>query len=79
MRVHETLGTTPAVKVGCHRFTVAELVEMALYAAEEPAPPALVPQPLAPPERHWSTARELPNGRGWLWVVRQGRPRLPRR
>jgi hypothetical protein len=76
VRVHETLETTPAVKLRVidRPLSVAELVEMALDAAEEPAPPCLVPQPLALPERQRSAARELPNGRGWLRVVRQTEP-----
>jgi hypothetical protein len=76
VRVHESLGTTPAVKLRVveRPLSVAELVEMALDAAEEPAAYALVPQPLALPERHRSSARELPNGRGWLRVVRHGEP-----
>lgn len=74
VRVHETLQTTPAVKLRVveRPLSVAELVEMALDAAEEPAPPGPVPQPLALPDRHRVAARELPNGRGWLRVVRSG-------
>ena len=79
VRVHEPLGTTPAVKLRMADWplTVTELVDMALDAAEEPAPPAMVPQPLALPERHRSAARQLPNGRGWLRVVKQGSPAAP--
>ncbi|NUQ74456.1 MAG: IS1 family transposase [Polyangiaceae bacterium] len=74
VRAHETLGTTPAVKMGVldRPLSVLELVEMALDAAEEPAPARAVPQPLALPERHRTAARELPGGRGWLRVVRTG-------
>jgi hypothetical protein len=39
VRVHETLETTPAVKMG----VLLELVEMALDAAEDPAPARAVP------------------------------------
>ena len=82
VRVHETLEATPAVKLRAVQrpLTVAELVEMALDAAEEPAPTRAVPQPLALPERHRTATRELPNGRGWLRVVRTGPvPAAPRR
>ena len=74
VRVHETLETTPAVKLRVldRPLSVLELVEMALDAAEEPAPPVPVPQPLALPERHRAAARELPGGRGWLRIVGQG-------
>jgi IS1 family transposase len=71
VRIHETLDTTPAVKLGVldRPLAVGELVEVALEAAEELAPASPVAQPLALPEHHRGAVRELPNGRGWLRAV----------
>jgi IS1 family transposase len=75
-RVHESLRITPAMEAGItsHVWTVQELVERAL-AAEPCAAPE--PKPLAPPAPPLGetpvTARELPNGKGWLRVVQGGK------
>ena len=75
-RVHESLRVTPAMEAGItdHVWSVQELVERAL-AAEPCAPPEpkkLAPSAPAPGEKP-NTARELPNGRGWLRVVDGGK------
>jgi len=67
-----------------HVWTVQELVERAL-AAEPCSPPE--PKKLAPPaplpDEKPVTAKELPNGRGWLRVVQGGKsvqkdaPKMP--
>lgn len=72
-RVHETLRVTPAMEAGIakHVWTVQELVERALSAEPCDAPQ---PKPLAPPPGETPvTARELPNGKGWLRVVQGGK------
>lgn len=74
VRVHGTLGTTPAVAAGLAErpWSLAELVTAAL-AEEETAPP--VPQPLKMqprPGEEPAPARELPGGRGWLRLVSGG-------
>ncbi|WP_437275452.1 IS1 family transposase [Sorangium sp. So ce375] len=75
VRVHGTLGTTPAVAAGLAErpWTLAELVTAALGEEEEMPPPA--PQPLKLQPRHGEApapARELPGGRGWLRLVPGG-------
>lgn len=86
VRVHETLRVTPAMEAGItdHVWSVEELVTRAL-AAEPCAPPE--PKKLAPatplPDEKPVTAKELPNGRGWLRVVQGGKsakndaPKMP--
>lgn len=85
-RVHETLRVTPAMEAGITNrvWSVEELVTRAL-AAEPCAPPE--PKKLAPPaplpDEKPVTAKELPNGRGWLRVVQGGKsakndaPKMP--
>jgi len=57
-----------------HVWTVQELVERALSAepCEAPQPKPLAP-PAPPPGETKPTARELPNGKGWLRVVQGGK------
>lgn len=80
VRVHETLRVTPAMEAGItdRVWSVEELVTRALAAEPCEAPQA---QPLAPPEplpgEAKPTARELPNGRGWLRVVDGGKGKGP--
>ena len=71
-RIHSTLKTTPACAAGIvsEPWSLARLVEEAL-AAEE-APP-IEPEPLRPREGEHKTARELPEGRGWLRVIDGGK------
>jgi len=75
-RVHESLRITPAMEAGItdHVWTVEELVTRA-FSAEPCAVPE--PKPLAPtappPGEKPATARELPNGKGWLRVVQGGK------
>lgn len=75
-RVHESLRVTPAMEAGIadHVWSVQELVERALAAEPCEAPQ---PKPLAPPApplgEKPATAKELPNGRGWLRVVQGGK------
>lgn len=75
-RVHESLRVTPAMEAGItdHVWSIEELVTRAL-AAEPCAAPE--PKPLAPPApspgEKPATAKELPNGRGWLRVVQGGK------
>lgn len=75
-RVHETLRVTPAMEAGIadHVWSVQELVERALSAepCTLPEPKPLVP-PAPPPGEKPATARELPNGKGWLRVVQGGK------
>ena len=64
------MRVTPAMAIGVttHPWELEELLDALLSAAETPTPKA---QPLAPrtPE---TTARELPEGRGFLRVVPGG-------
>ncbi|WP_231864558.1 hypothetical protein [Sorangium cellulosum] len=80
VRVHGTLGTTPAVAAGLTErpWTLAELVTAAL-AEEETAPPVAQPLKLQPrPGETPAPARELPGGRGWLRLVSGGTaPSMP--
>ncbi|UQA63821.1 IS1 family transposase [Polyangium aurulentum] len=75
-RVHESLRVTPAMEAGIatHVWSVAELVERAL---SEPPGEKPVPKPLdlpkAPEGKPEQTARQLPNGKGWLRVVPGGK------
>jgi len=76
VRVHETLRVTPAMEAGItdHVWSVEELVTRAL-AAEPcalPEPKKLMPA-TPPPGEVPATAKELPNGRGWLRVVQGGK------
>ena len=67
VRVHETIGTTPAVAAGLVEapWSLAELVAAALAVAEEqPEPPAPAPAPMGPPEPSGSPA-SLPSWEGW--------------
>jgi hypothetical protein len=75
VRLHETLGTTPAValRVTDKPWTLAELVDVAL-AEEESAPP--VARPLAP-RPGAGPARALPGGRGFLRLVGRADPPTP--
>ncbi|WP_437872942.1 IS1 family transposase [Sorangium sp. So ce363] len=71
VRVHGTLGTTPAVAAGLAErpWTLAELVTAAIVE-EETAPPVAQPLKLQPrPGETAAPARELPNGRGFLRLV----------
>ncbi|KYF51338.1 transposase [Sorangium cellulosum] len=71
VRVHGTLGTTPAVAAGLAErpWTLTELVTAAL-AEEETAPPVAQPLKLEPRTGEApAPARELPGGRGWLRLV----------
>jgi len=71
-KVHSTHWMTPAMAAGLadEPWTIERLVTEALAAEPVPAPK---PQPLVlPPERDAGTARELPNGRGFLRVVKGG-------
>ena len=75
-RAHESLRVTPAMEAGIadHVWSVEELVTRAL-AAEPcalPEPKPLAP-PAPPPGEAKPTARELPNGKGWLRVVQGGK------
>jgi len=76
VRVHESLRVTPAMEAGItnHVWTVQELVERALAAepCEAPEPKPLAPA-APPPGEKPATARELPNGKGWLRVVQGGK------
>jgi IS1 family transposase len=78
-RVHESLRVTPAMEAGItdHVWSVQELVERALAAepcaAPEPKPLAPPAPPAPPPGEKPTTARELPNGKGWLRVVQGGK------
>jgi IS1 family transposase len=69
-RIHETIRCTPAMEAGIATsvWSVDELVAAALQEPEGDAP---VKQPLGL-NRDAGTARELPNGRGWLRVVDGG-------
>jgi len=76
VRVHETLRVTPAMEAGItdHVWSVEELVTRALAAepCAAPEPKKLVPAAQLPNEKP-VTAKELPNGRGWLRVVQGGK------
>ena len=74
LRAGTTIETAPAVAAGIipEPWSLAQLVEEAL-AAEE-APP-IKAEPLRPREGDHRTARELPEGRGWLRVIDGGRTR----
>ncbi|KYF79270.1 transposase [Sorangium cellulosum] len=75
VRVHGTLGTTPAVAAGLTErpWTLAELVAAAL-AEEETAAPIAQPLKLQPrPGETPAPARALPNGRGFLRLVDDGK------
>ncbi|WP_044248262.1 transposase [Chondromyces apiculatus] len=75
-RVHEALRVTPAMEAGItrHVWSIQELVQAAL---SEPAAPPPDPRPLKLPEppegAQTPAARPLPNGRGWLRVVGEGK------
>ncbi|WP_437653084.1 IS1 family transposase [Sorangium sp. So ce1182] len=74
VRVHDTLGATPAVAAGLaeRSWTLAELVTAAL-AEEETAPPVAQPLKMQPrPGEAPTPARERPAGRGWLRLVSGG-------
>jgi IS1 family transposase len=75
-RVHETLRVTPAMEAGItdHVWSVEELVTRALAAepCTAPEPKKLAPPAPLPNEKP-VTAKELPNGRGWLRVVQGGK------
>ena len=75
-RVHESLRITPAMEAGItdHVWSVEELVTRALSAepCDAPQPKPLAP-PAPPPGEKPATARELPNGKGWLRVVQGGK------
>jgi IS1 family transposase len=75
-RVHEAHRVTPAMEAGIadHVWTVAELVERALSEppGEKPVPKPL-DMPKAPEGAPGQTARQLPNGKGWLRVVPGGK------
>ncbi|CAN90305.1 hypothetical protein sce0148 [Sorangium cellulosum So ce56] len=75
VRVHGTLGTTPAVEAGLAErpWTLAELVTTAL-AEEDTTPPVAQPLKLQPrPGETPAPARALPNGRGFLRLVDCGK------
>jgi IS1 family transposase len=67
VRLHETIGTTPAVALGVAEkpWTLADLVAAAL-AEEETAAPVRGMLAMRPGT---GTARELPNGKGFLRLV----------
>ena len=69
VKIHSEIKTTPAVaaKLTDRPWTAAELVAACLAEPEASKPVAV---PLALPEGHQGAARELPNGRGWLRVVK---------
>ena len=71
VKVHSELKTTPAVaaKLAERPWTAAEMVEACLVEPETPKP---VAAPLALPQGFHGAARELPNGRGWLRVIKPG-------
>ncbi len=79
VRVHETLGTTPAVIAGlaARPWTVGDLVAAALDEPETAAPRAvaLAPQPGAGPARQTGTGRVLRLVHGGS--VRQAEPAAP--
>jgi hypothetical protein len=62
------------VGIADHVWSVQELVERALSAepCTLPEPKPLAP-PAPPPGEKPATARELPNGKGWLRVVQGGK------
>lgn len=68
-RVHESIRVTPAIEAGVtdHVWSIEELVERAL---SEPVGDAPAPKPLG---GITTTARELPNGRGFLRVIPGGK------
>lgn len=75
VRVHGTLGTTPAVAAGLAErpWTLAELVTAAVGEEEETLPPTPQPLKLQPrPGEAPAPARELPGDRGWLRLVSGG-------
>ncbi len=75
-RVHESLRVTPAMDAGItdHVWSIEELVTRALTAepCAAPEPKPLAP-PAPPPGEKPVTAKELPNGKGWLRVVQGGK------
>lgn len=76
VRVHESLRVTPAMEAGItdRVWTVQELVERAMAAEPCAAPEPKNLTPAAPPPGEVPvTARELPNGKGWLRVVQGGK------
>jgi hypothetical protein len=68
--IPRTIRVTPAMAIGVttHPWDLDELLD-ALLSVPETAPPTA--QPLAP-RKPDTTARELPNGRGFLRVVQGG-------
>jgi IS1 family transposase len=84
VRIHGVLRVTPAMEAGIvdRVWSVEELVDRALAAADEPeAPPEKRPLrlPEMPAEVPAAPARALPNGRGFLRLVTAGGepPRTP--
>lgn len=77
VRIHGALRVTPAQEAGisAHVWDVAELVERALAAADEPEEKPVkvaLRMPDGTPEAPSAPARELPGGRGFLRLVKGG-------